>query len=82
MTSHITAAPWASMLERSTTCTGDGASNGEPRRNEPVTTTSSISPSWAKAGVAFMDKPEITASVSALRELGKVLRIRLLPYFL
>src|SRR5690554_6939434 len=43
MTSHICEAPCASMDVRSTTCTGDGASRGLPRKYEPVTTTSSTS---------------------------------------
>ena len=43
MTSQMMAAPCASILLRSTIWTGDGASSGVPRMNEPVTMTSSIS---------------------------------------
>lgn len=70
------------MLERSTTWTGEGASRGEPRRNEPVTTTSSIALSWAEADKAFTERPDITASEFARRELGEGSAHTTTPYYL
>ena len=61
MTSQIAEAPCASIDARSITCTGEGASSGVPRMNDPVTTTSSISSSCAAAGSA---SPASTAAVN------------------